>query len=101
MLLIHTREGQNIIIGIDIELNLREINYFNGSSSIKYRMNDSKGELAFGSLVVGDSNLILPQVVMYFTKAVNIAGKKIATLGFEAPRDILIRGEWIGGGSKS
>ena len=95
MLLIHTREGQKIIIDERWELTLTSINYFNGNSSIHFNLSDGeRGSSA--QLKVGDSVELLQQVGFYFVKAYHAAGETVATLGFEAPREISIQGEWIG-----
>ena len=91
MLLINTKKDQAIKIGRHVTLTLDEIR----NQEVRLTL-DTGGmrPLEKVHLKRGTSTQLLDSVILTFTKV--LKGEfKIAVLGFDAPRDIRIRGEWL------
>jgi len=88
MLLINTAAGQSINIGEDVSLKVCSID----TDEVEFELIEHGQKMGF-SLAVGSTTQLLPKVVMAVTKVL-IGSKPIVALGFDAPLDIRIRGDW-------
>jgi len=94
MLLINTAEDQRIVIYEDFYITLDRLIYLNGSSLITLSIDDAVSEVWTADVRVGHSLQVAPHVALTFVNVLRGRVNK-AILGFDAPRSIPIRGEWI------
>lgn len=91
MLLIHTQVGQSILINDNIQLKLLDIDFIEETLRFELTVGDHKNTFF---LKKGVTHQVLPKVAMIcpnITQGANL----FASLGFDAPRDIRIKGEWL------
>lgn len=95
MLLINTKQHQSVIIGHKVWMELDRINYTNGHSSVEFTLHgDDDIYIPDKYLVQGDSCQLAERVAVTLVKVI-YGAEKVAVLGFDAPREIPIYGEWM------
>ena len=91
MLLINAKENQRILIGDETRVEVLNINKNLYETTFELTREGVNKQF---TLKAGSSEQILPRVTMTLTR-IFVGNTVVAAIGFNAPLDIKIRGDWF------
>lgn len=91
MLLINTKQNQRILVGETSSITILSIDPEYNEVEVSIEVN---GDYSLDVLKTGVTTQILPNVSVTITRIVK-GNENQAAVGFDAPRSIKIRGEWM------